>query len=56
MTQHPGMFTQCRFTELGTEKESEELGYEIKKKKEEEREKERGKKGDYKYGHHWFAR
>lgn len=34
VTQHPSMFTQRRFTELGTEKESEELGYEIKKKKE----------------------
>lgn len=34
MTQHPGMCTQRRFTEFGTEKESEELGYEIKKKKE----------------------
>lgn len=28
------MFTQHRFTELGTEKESEELGYETKKKRE----------------------
>lgn len=33
MTQHPGMFTQRRFTELGTEKENEELGYETKKRK-----------------------
>lgn len=37
------MFAQCGLTELGTEKKSEKLGYEMKKKEEEEREGEREK-------------